>query len=423
MRQRGSWKRYFRKGGGMKAFIKKFMISVYAVMNRLLPKSSAIAVFSSSNGKSAGGNPRAILRYAVRHPHGVRKFIWILTDEYLRLHPEAAGTWNPSVKIVRYGHPAYYYYMSRAGIWVFDSRQEPYIRKGKGVRYLQTWHGTPLKKLGLDLEEMKMAGEGRDIEGYRRAVADEASMWDLLIAQNDFSADIFRRCFDYKGEILKIGYPRNDVLVRSAGKIGEEKTILYAPTWREYSSPLDLEKLEELLGDDYRIIIKPHYLVKLRKGDIPEKVIKSGFAEICPGEGDIFDLYLKADVLITDYSSAMFDYSLLGRPMIFYAYDLREYSQVLRGFYFDFEKEAPGPLCMTTEEVAEAVRAAFDANEPEESDKNTSGSERTDRTDGTDRGKRERNDIKHRTEEFRKRYNMYDDGHAAEKAWKAVTGG
>ena len=457
----------------MKAFIKRIMVCLYRILNFILPKNSRLVVFSTDNGKAAGGNPRAIYNYAV---HDIRKnglkykLVWFLTDELIREHPEEAVklmnvaggrkphkgneacddqggkneeslrktgnpirktgnsvriNWNGSTcKVVRYGHPAYYWYMARAGVWIFDSRQEPYIIKRPGVRYLQTWHGTPLKKLGLDIDELNMAGENRAIEAYKEAVRRESAQWDHLIAQNDFSAETFRRCFDFKGAILKIGYPRNDILVRAARQeaAGNEnnvkqpdnnskengqhrKTLLYAPTWRDdkyleggwyaYSSPLDLKKLYELLGDEYRIIIKPHYLVKIRENDIPAEMIENRFVKICGQSEEINDLYKKADGLITDYSSAMFDYSLLGRPMFFFAYDIEEYSKVLRGFYFDFEAEAPGPIARTTEELADAVKAAFETN------------------DGWEK-------YGARVSRFVQKYNTYDDGEASRRAWLAA---
>ena len=438
----------------MKAFVKKIMICIYRILNVLLPKSSRIVVFSSSNGKNTGGNPRAIYEYAAASSeNGDQKtgkywFVWFLTDELLRKHPEkaeklkyvnekkseaskTADARTAHCKIVRYGHPAYYWYMARAGIWIFDSRQEPYISKRPGVRYLQTWHGTPLKKLGLDIDEMNMSGENRNIEEYREAFRREAAQWDYLIAQNSFSAETFRRCFDFHGEMLKTGYPRNDELVRAAkadtkenskenvpgdrqnefkrdakaGTTSSKRVLLYAPTWRDdkylnggwyaYSSPLDFNKLYEMLGDGFRIIIKPHYLVKIKDGDLPKELIDKGFLKVCSQSDEINGLYLQAAGLITDYSSAMFDYNLLGRPMFFYAYDIEDYAEKLRGFYFDFVKEAPGPICRTTEELGNSVQEAFDRD-----------------------NRKER--YGERIRKFSEKYNTYDDGNAAKKAWNMV---
>ena len=444
----------------MKDIVKKILIFIYRILNVILPKSRTTAVFSTSNGKSAGGNPRAIFEYAAGSPDagGKYRFIWFLTDEFMRKHPEEAeklkygaedpketekqenGTGNSTgtknseeninsntscntgkrtarCKVVKYGHPAYYWYMARAGIWVFDSRQEPYIKKRSGVKYLQTWHGTPLKKLGLDIDTMNMAGESKDIEAYREAFRKEAAQWDWLISQNPFSSETFRRCFAFKGTMLETGYPRNDCLVRAvtrkAGDSDSRITLLYAPTWRDdryigggwyaYSSPLDLNRLHDLIGDRFRIMIKPHYLVRIRKWDIPKELVKSGFVTVCGHSDEINGLYLKADAMITDYSSTMFDYSLLGRPMIFYAYDIEEYAGQLRGFYFDFEKEAPGPVCRSTEELAQAIEEAFPAGiggispAPEWNEK-----------------------YAERIARFTGKYNTFDDGNAYRKVWEAI---
>ena len=136
------------------------------------------------------------------------------------------------------------------------------------------------------------------------------------------------------------------------------------------------------------IIIKLHYLVKLKKGDIPEECIKSGFIRVCGNERDISELYLKADGLITDYSSVFFDYSVLERPIFFFCYDLEEYRDELRGFYLDFEKVAPGPISTDEDELVSNIRQIF-------------GGENT--------------EWKNKVIEFKKWFNEYDDGHASER--------
>ena len=119
-----------------------------------------------------------------------------------------------------------------------------YIIKRKGCTYIQTWHGTPLKKLALDLEAVFMAGE-KDISDYKRNFYNNAQTWDYLISQNSYSTEIFRRAFGFTKEILEIGYPRNDILFHKNNKediekikkeLGlplDKKIILYAPTWRD----------------------------------------------------------------------------------------------------------------------------------------------------------------------------------------------
>ncbi|MDV2686885.1 CDP-glycerol glycerophosphotransferase family protein, partial [Alkalihalophilus lindianensis] len=115
---------------------------------------------------------------------------------------------------------------------------------------------------------------------------------------------------------------------------------------------LDLNMLKMKLGNEYIIILRMHYLVA---ENFKLDAFK-GFAYDFSKHEDIRELYLISDLLITDYSSVFFDYANLKRPMIFFTYDLEEYKGEIRGFYFDFEKEAPGPLVSTTEEVIAAIK-------------------------------------------------------------------
>jgi CDP-glycerol glycerophosphotransferase len=137
--------------------------------------------------------------------------------------------------------------------------------------------------------------------------------------------------------------------------------VLYAPTWREdrvrhqgghqLNLQLDLEQARKALGEDHVLLVRPHaHVVE------PVEGTGDGFVWDVGSYPDIQDLYLISDVLITDYSSVMFDYAITGRPIIFFTYDLEHYRDQLRGFYFDFEGTAPGPLVGTSEELIAALR-------------------------------------------------------------------
>lgn len=357
----------------LKAACKRILIVIYRLMTVLLPVRKTGIILMSDMGRNYSGNPRAIWeRGFLAKPELIKgiKAVWVFNREFLRKHP---GFCVKSAKVVCYGSLSYYYQLATAKSRIFDTRQEPYVIKRKTQLYLQTWHGTPLKKLGLDIEHNNMAGEkGKNLkEEYASRVLRESAKWDILLAPNTYSECIFKRCFGYNGKVLNIGYPRNDELVsaagRSAGKTADQrKVILYAPTWRDdeygkdgwysYSRALDLELMEKELKDEYRIIVKLHYLVKLSEGDIPKRLLDSGFVEVLESDSDINSAYLSSDMMITDYSSVMFDYSILGRPMFFFAYDIEKYREELRGFYFDFEKEAPGPVVKTTAKLIEAIK-------------------------------------------------------------------
>lgn len=174
--------------------------------------------------------------------------------------------------------------------------------------------------------------------------------------------------------MIESGYPRNDFLIYANNDKAiteikkkcqlpmDKKIILYAPTWRDnqfyrkgkyrFDLELDLDLLKEELGDDYIVLLRLHYLVA-ENLDLSDY---AGFAYNFSDHEDIRELYLISDVLITDYSSVFFDYANLKRPMIFFVYDLDEYRDRLRGFYFDIEKNAPGPLVKTTEEIIQEVK-------------------------------------------------------------------
>ena len=171
----------------------------------------------------------------------------------------------------------------------------------------------------------------------------------------------------------------------------DKKIILYAPTWRDneyseagkykFASKLDFDLAKEALSDEYIFIVKYHYLVSDQIDWTPYK----GFVYTFDETKDIAWLYLVSDILITDYSSVMFDYSLLHRPMFFFAYDLENYKENLRGFYFDFEAEVPGPISQDTRQLICDIKN-YKAEEWEEKYK-----------------------------VYHEKFNHVDDGHASEK--------
>ncbi|MBP5304835.1 MAG: CDP-glycerol glycerophosphotransferase family protein [Lachnospiraceae bacterium] len=380
--------------------IKKTVIKAYK--SRVL-KSKAdknMIVFDSSTGTNYTGSPRAIYEKMVKMGLDKKyKCVWFFKKGHRPTHIPGRA------KIVTFGRWGYLKAMIKAGVWIFDTRQPEFLVKKPDQIYIQTWHGTPLKKLALDMEDVSMAGE-KDLAAYKESFAKNAASWDYLIAQNDFSAETFRRCFAFKGEMLKIGYPRNDVLFEKDnekdiaalkekyGIPGGKKVLLYAPTFRDneygkgreykFTPKLDFDLLKKELSDEYIVLVKYHYLICDKVDWEPYR----GFVYPFTGKDEISELYLIADALITDYSSVMFDYSILERPMYFYAYDLESYRDELRGFYFDFISEAPGPVSKTTEELISDIKK-YGISCPEE--------------------------FKEKRENFEAKYHTYENGNAAER--------
>ncbi|MFV0342350.1 MAG: CDP-glycerol glycerophosphotransferase family protein [Anaerocolumna sp.] len=354
---------------------RRLVVLLYKIEVKVLPVNKEIIVFESSMGRNYTGNPRAIYEKMVELGLDQQYRCYYMLDH---IDTPIAG----NGKVLKRTRAKYFFIMGLAKVIVSDSRMPQYIIKRKETHYIQTWHGTPLKKLALDMDSVNMAGE-TDIDKYKRSFYENTRTWDYLLSQNQFSTEIFKRAFAFDKTMLEIGYPRNDVLFRknniadrnqikeSLGLPLDKKVILYAPTWRDneyhhkgaykFNSAMDFDLLKENLGDEYICIVKYHYLVK----DHRDWSTYKGFVYDFDRCEEISQLYLVSDILITDYSSVMFDYSLLNRPCFFFAYDLENYKNNLRGFYFDFIKEAPGPIVTTTMELIQAINE-FDPKDYEE---------------------------------------------------------
>jgi CDP-glycerol glycerophosphotransferase len=315
-------------------------------------------LFVSWKGKQCTDNPRGIAA-ELRRRGDDREHVWVVTDYSADVPPGSS--------VVLSGTEEYFEALARCRYIVSNDDMQPEFRKRDGQVYLQTWHGTPLKKIGFDIGKPQFASGS----AYFDHLAGDVAKWDLLLSQNPFSTPILRRAFRFGGEICEYGYPRNDALSRGregAAQLRErlsipagKRVLLYAPTWRDnqfYASGryrfdlrLDLDRAARALGRDHVLLIRGHHHLAndVHAGAQP------GFARNVTGYPDITDLFTIADVLITDYSSVMFDFAVTGRPMLFFTYDLATYRDKLRGFYFDFEAEAPGPLLATSEEVLAAL--------------------------------------------------------------------
>ncbi|MCW2769062.1 MAG: CDP-glycerol:poly(glycerophosphate) glycerophosphotransferase [Aeromicrobium sp.] len=224
---------------------------------------------------------------------------------------------------------------------------------------LQTWHGSMYKQIGLD-----RVGRGK---AHLKVVERERSQWDLFVSQAAETTPIIRRAYGLTDQVIETGYPRNDELTRSTeeiraalrARIGipEGKTVvLYAPTWREAVQEdvvlLDLERLGAVLGPDFVLLRRGHVrsLRTMTASQASNVIDVSTYPQIN-------HLQHVADVLITDYSSMMFDFSATGRPLIFYTPDIDDYTDTrVRGAYFDLESRAPGPVTRETAEVVRLLR-------------------------------------------------------------------
>lgn len=344
--------------------LKKMYQNIFYLLGKLLPVRDNLIIFESFLGKQYSDSPRALYEYIKEHYSNYDMY-WSVDREHLKYFE------NLDVKHVRRFSVKWLLLMTRSKYWVTNSRLPLWIPKPKGTIYIQTWHGTPLKRLAADMDEVHMPGT--NTVKYKRNFTREAAKWDYLVSPNAYSTEIFKRAFQFDKTMIESGYPRNDFLIndnndktienlKKVNNLPEDKKIiLYAPTWRDnqfyakgkykFDLQFDLDRLRDELGDNYIIVLRLHYLV----AENIDLTGYEGFVFDFSYHDDIRELYLIADLLITDYSSVFFDYANLKRPMLFYVYDIEDYRDNLRGFYFDFESKAPGPLVKTTEEIISEI--------------------------------------------------------------------
>lgn len=337
------------------------------------PVNEKVVLFESFMGRKYVDSPKAMYEYMLKSKeYKDFEFVWFFKnpDDYKHIAK------NKRTKVVKYGSKAYYKYYATSKYWVTNSRVPDTIIKKKNQVYIQCWHGTPLKKLGFDIE-VKGGNAMNSLKDIRYKYQVDSKKYSYMVSPSAFCSEKFISAFNLKAVgkediVIEKGYPRNDFLVnytkkdidrvKKALKLPKDKKIiLYAPTWRDnqhtsgvgytYKTEVDFDYLREQLGDEYIILFRAHYFVA-NSFDF-EKY--KGFVYNVSEYDDINELYILGDILITDYSSVFFDYSILKRPIIFYMYDLEEYKHTLRDFYIDLD-ELPGPIIEKEKELIKAIK-------------------------------------------------------------------
>jgi CDP-glycerol glycerophosphotransferase len=353
-----------------------------------------LAVFASYWYRGYSCNPRAIYEKLREEAPWVRG-VWIVKREHAGSMPAGVDYVVPSTR-------AYYQLLARAKYFVNNANFPNELVKRPGTVHVQTHHGTPLKTMGLDLREAYFAGGRMNFDRLLERVA----RWDYSISSNSFSTEIWKRVYPGRYETLEVGYPRNDALVNATeadvreirerlGVAPGQRAILFAPTHREYLadyvSTVDLARLAEALGPDFVILARLHYFY----GETTAAHAASGAGIVDVSRHPSIEyLCLAADVLLTDYSSIMFDYAVLDRPIVIHAPDWETYREK-RGTYFDLLAEPPGVVTRTDDELADALRSG------------AAWSEEADRLRAA----------------FRARFASLDDGRASERVVRRVWGG
>ncbi|MFF8672102.1 CDP-glycerol glycerophosphotransferase family protein [Streptomyces sp. NPDC015242] len=357
------------------------------------PVNPHLAVFSAYWNRGVACNPAAIAAKLATLAPQIHP-VWVVSAENAALLP-------PGTDHVVPGTRRYWEVLATARYLVNNVNFPNAVVKRPDAIHVQTHHGTPLKRMGLDQMAYPAAAQGLDF----RALLERIDKWDFSVSANSHTTRMWERAYPSRYVSLDHGYPRNDVYY-SAGaaeiravrdRLGiarGHRAVLYAPTHRDYEAGwtprLDLAALADRLGEETVLLVRGHYfyggaaspLTNLRRtGRIIDVSSYDPVEELC----------LAADALVTDYSSIMFDYANLDRPIVIYADDWETY-RTTRGVYFDLMAEAPGPVARTQRELTEIL---------------------------TTEAWRDESAAKTRAA-FRRRFCEYDDGRAAERVVRRV---
>ncbi|MGP4001855.1 bifunctional glycosyltransferase/CDP-glycerol:glycerophosphate glycerophosphotransferase [Streptomyces sp. 8N706] len=342
-------------------------IRTYHRALRILPVRKGLVVFESHLGKQYSDSPRAI--YEELRRRGVEfEPVWSYAGG------RAEGFPADATLVRRWSWP-YLRALAQAEFWIDNQGFPLKLTKRPETTYIQTWHGSALKRMGFDEPRYKLLSRP-DQEAYQQVV----DRFDHFLVRSEHDVRTLARAYRLKGGVLlRTGYPRNDSLVAARrreeesgvrergpfadlavelGLPADRHVLLYAPTFRTgtggrvrgFEMPFDVEEFARRFGDRYTLLVRPHYLNHVV---LPPSV--RGTVIDVTGQHDVTPLLALADGLITDYSSVLFDYALLDRPMIFFAFDYEEYAGETRGTYFDLLEKAPGAVAMDQEELFAAI--------------------------------------------------------------------
>ena len=329
--------------------------------------------FAAYGGKAYACSPKAIYEYMIKQDQFKDyKYIWAFKNSNQYKYLEE----NKNTKVVEYNKKDHLKYLAKAKYWIFNYKIPEYIYPKKNQIFLQCWHGTPLKRLGYDLEHYD--NELNTVNGMKKRYKIEAEKISYFISPSKIATEKFVSAWNLKefGKekiIIQEGYPRNDFLYNYTDidirnikqRLGiqdcNKKIILYAPTYRGdqheagvgyvYKENVDFQKLQSKLADKFIILFRPHYYV----ANMFDFDKYKNFVYDVSKVDDINDLYIISDILITDYSSVFFDYANLKRPIIFHMYDLEHYRDKSNGFYFDINEMLPGRITRTDDELVDEI--------------------------------------------------------------------
>ncbi|MEV8596461.1 CDP-glycerol glycerophosphotransferase family protein [Streptomyces sp. NPDC052012] len=357
------------------------------------PVDTRLAVFAAYWNRGVACNPAAIAAKLAELAPDIHP-VWVVTAENAALLP-------PGTDHVVPGTRRYWEVLATAKYLVNNVNFPNAVVKRPDAVHVQTHHGTPLKRMGLDQMPYPAAAQGLDFQ----ALLERIDKWDYSISSNSHTTRMWERAYPSRYVSLDYGYPRNDVYYTAGaddiravrerlGIAPGRRAILYAPTHRDYEAGwtprLDLAALADRLGEDTVLLVRAHYFYAGTASPLTG-LRRSGRLVDVSSYDPVEELCLAADALVTDYSSIMFDYANLDRPIVIHADDWETY-RTTRGVYFDLMAEAPGPVARTQEQLTEILTT--DAWRDESAAKARAA--------------------------FRRRFCEYDDGRAAERVVRRV---
>lgn len=319
------------------------------------PVDENLVFFESNLSKQYTGNPRYIY------------------ERMLELYPDLTYVWsyegNPdniagNPIIVHRRSDDFYTYLAQASVIVNNTTFALWFPRPESF-YLQTWHGTPYKKMHWDRENKKNPIKKSSPHFYVKSRG-----WNVLLSPNHYSTEKFKSCFKFTGKIMETGYPANDIFynqdkydakrleIRKKLGISDDALVyLYAPTWRDGGSiGHSMFKFDLLFDpvdfldnapDNSVLLIRSHHMSESTE---ELKNLKGKTFDVSDWD-DATELMCASDILITDYSSIVFDWYCSKKPVIYYVPDLEKYENVLRGVYFDINEVNCGVICKTEEEL------------------------------------------------------------------------
>ncbi|MEU3724289.1 bifunctional glycosyltransferase family 2 protein/CDP-glycerol:glycerophosphate glycerophosphotransferase [Streptomyces sp. NPDC031705] len=379
-----------RAGSALGRGLRESALRLHYRVQRLLPLRPELAVFSAYWHGGYACNPAAI-EAKLRELAPRMRTAWICD-------PRHNATLPPGTTALRPGSAAYWSALARAGYLTSNVSFDRALVKRRGQVLLQTQHGTPLKRVGLDLQDRPAATPTSDFANLLRG----ADQWDYLLSSNRHSTLVWERAVPASYTTLEYGYPRNDAFHRATradvlalrerlGVPPGTTAVLYAPTHRDYrrSRPdhLDFERVLRDLGPRFTLLVRTH----LTYADSPGTWEPHPRLLDVSGHPSVEELCLASDALVTDYSSLMFDYAALDRPIVIHADDWEAY-EAARGTYFDLRSCPPGAIARTEDELVDIFAT------------------------GHWQGSRSAQ----LRAAFRSRFCSYDDGHAAERVVRRV---